>query len=165
MEYLRKNYRKSLRLLASCKAKEKTIEVENLAYYNNIGCIYFKLQRFHASNFYFQKALDININTEKSSQVLLHSYNADISYNKGVSLLFADKPKEAFLFFNACSAQLEKRPHLWIRMAECCVRNNVIKRNRQSKHSVFESIGQSSSRRIVLRRLFMFSAMIFVIAL
>ena len=67
VEYLKKNYRKSIHFLGSCHAYSKDpfmptaaslpTAPETVGYLNNMGCIFLKMEKLHVSNLYFQRAL------------------------------------------------------------------------------------------------------------
>ena len=91
---------------------------------------------------------------------LPHPLSIDILYNKGLSLLASgSSPLEAYVCFEATKTQLGQRPHLWIRIAECCIQFNHLKRDKDACGArcgvggllQSTSIAKGRSRRIVLR--------------
>ena len=146
LEYYRKNYSKALKLLDNCRAKD---EKHAVSFNNNVGCIYFKLQRHHAALLYFRKAL-INDKPKMQEQNLINSYAADVTYNIGLSLLAADQAAVALKCFSACIECFPSRPHLWIRLAECYVRCYRTYSVHYFHTCRMESLSQGASKRIVL---------------
>ena len=147
LEYYRKNYRKSLKLLENCRPKEGE---DAVPFNNNIGCIYFKLQRYHASLLYFQRSLQYS-NPRIQSQNLVNSYVADLAYNIGLTLLVMELPEEASKYFYACSDHFSDRPHLWVRLAECYLRCHQASCSQHAARYQLESISSGASKRIVIR--------------
>jgi CCR4-NOT transcription complex subunit 10 len=139
LEYFKKNFRKSLKLLENCRSKDREDEAH---FYNNVGCIYFKLQRYNAALLYFEKAFQKS-EARVRNQQLCHSYITDIAYNYGLCLLMTSRPDEALNYFNFCSNQFSKRPHLWIRVAECYLRCST---SYPTSFSLFEIKSISSGR-------------------
>ena len=146
IEYFRKNYKKSLKLLVSCKPKD--LYDSFATFYNNVGCVYFKLTKWNAAILYFQRSIRSKVFSNKS-QILHHSYAVDTAYNIGLSLLTANCPSQALDYFSICTEYFAGRPHLWIRMAECYIRcSNSLHDN----DNFFEMVSTSSikSRRVVM---------------
>jgi CCR4-NOT transcription complex subunit 10 len=150
LEYFRKNYKKSLKLLTSCRRKDAEHDDESI-FHNNLGCIYFKLQRFNAASLFFQKAVNMG-ECWRNVQSLHHSYAPDIAYNNGLSLLSADQFIDAFKSFLGCSEEFSDRPHLWIRMAECCIGQACVQKGKEDKRITFQTISTGHSRRIAIWR-------------
>jgi CCR4-NOT transcription complex subunit 10 len=85
MEYLRKNYIKSMKLLVSCRNHKEPVSTnapnyvrdiqcqadiaEECAYYNNMACVYLKMNRYSLATIYFRKALQLLSTSEMSSLV------------------------------------------------------------------------------------------------
>jgi hypothetical protein len=135
--------------MISCKRRDSADA--GPAYYNNIGCVYFKLQRFNASTLYFEKAAASCDEVTGDSQQLPQSYSLDVAYNRGLSLLAADLPVEAFKFFSISQSRFSCRPHLWARMAECCVRRHSLLRETQNSNLTnFASASWGPSRAVVI---------------
>jgi tetratricopeptide (TPR) repeat protein len=55
---------------------------------------------------------------------LSHSYEADFTYNEGLSSLKSGRSLHAFTCFEKVIPSFEKSPKLWIRLAECCIQYN-----------------------------------------
>jgi CCR4-NOT transcription complex subunit 10 len=110
LEYLRQNYKKSVKLLNSCL---ETGQLQTAFYLNNMGCIHFSTGRYHTASLYFGKAL---------AAVEDPNLSADILYNNGLQLLLSGVHLQlAFECFSRAAVQRGDRPHLWMRMAECCM--------------------------------------------
>ena len=54
-------------------------------------------------------------------QTLAINKRAEIMYNMGVSLLFAEKPAPAFECLVEAQSLYQCNPRYWLRLAECCV--------------------------------------------
>lgn len=59
LEFLRTNYRKSIKLLNSCSRTG----TEEALYLNSMGCIHYRLRRFRSASFYFARALSVGSST------------------------------------------------------------------------------------------------------
>jgi CCR4-NOT transcription complex subunit 10 len=58
LEYQQQNFNKSIKLLNSYqKSNEKHVAV---LYFNNLGCIHFKMKKYNAASFYYTRALKEN---------------------------------------------------------------------------------------------------------
>ena len=113
LEYLRSNYKKSIKLLNSCSDANTQASA---IYLNNMGCIHFSTGRYRTAALYFSKALSAGADLSTSS---------DIMYNTGVQLLLSgENLSVAFQCFVEASKYQKHRPHLWLRIAECCMIEN-----------------------------------------
>ncbi len=155
-----------MKLLTSCHRKEPTggtvtYTPEGPVYYNNVACLYLRMQRHHAAAHVIQKALPCITRSiqDPSSSVtstglLIHRYSTDIIYNTGLSLLLTDKPLEAFQCFEKLSTSFRSRPQLWVRMAECCIQYDLRRKEEKMKKEPGLTSGVVSkgrSRRLLLR--------------
>jgi len=173
---LKRNYRKSLKLLTSCHRKDASFSntastsasspntryiPEGPVYFNNVACLYLRMQRYDAATLLFHKAmpgLAKDLQNPSASALrnglLTHRYTTDILYNTGLSLLLSSHPLEAFRCFESTSTRLKDRPQLWVRMAECCIRYDEQKREKgdRTRARLFEKVvAKGRSRRIILR--------------
>ncbi|KAG8367440.1 hypothetical protein BUALT_Bualt16G0072400 [Buddleja alternifolia] len=134
LEYARRNHRKAVKLLmASNNLTEMAI---SSMYYNNLGCIYYRLGKHHTSGVFFSKALKSSslVRKEKPPKLLNLSQDKSlmISYNCGVRSLACGRPFHAAHCFQVASLIFYNRPLLWLRIAECClmaVEKGLIKPN------------------------------------
>jgi len=177
LEYLRQNYKKALKLLASCQGGEGGMEGGvTSAYYNDMGCLHFKtglhflaLQYFQKSVASFNHPLSITgtngSSTSTSSllpggrpleidgRVLPHAL-CEVVYNTGLQLMLMGKPSQAFRCFENASLLFYNRPRVWLRMAECCVaahREEGRRRNGAVRDRLVRRVvGQGRHRRVVL---------------
>ena len=160
LEYVRENYRKSIKLLHGCR---KGGAPENqVLYLNNMGCAHFRMGKHNAASFYFLKALRENNAIQAQGQrgrVELPTHAKDrgpaVQYNLGLQLLLAEQPEHAFACFQEASLMYYNRPRLWLRLAECCVSAHVhalaSSEKAHSKSDVVRSVvGDGRARRIVL---------------
>ena len=164
LEYVRDNYRKSIKLLHGCR---KGGGPENqVLYLNNMGCAHFRLGKHNAAAFYFLKALRENNAIQlaegagqRGGQVALPTYakdrSASVQYNLGLQLLLVEQPKNAFACFQEASLMFYNRPRLWLRLAECCISAHVhaldSAEQATSKSDVVRNVvGDGRARRVVL---------------
>ncbi|GMP60738.1 hypothetical protein CsSME_00023478 [Camellia sinensis var. sinensis] len=123
LEYARGNYRKAIKLLmASSNRTEMGI---SSIYNNNLGCIYYRLGKYHTSTIFFSKALSNSSSLRKEKPLKLSTFSQDkslqIIYNCGVQYLACGKPILAARCFHKASLIFYNRPLLWFRIAECCL--------------------------------------------
>ncbi|KAL2479611.1 Tetratricopeptide repeat (TPR)-like superfamily protein [Abeliophyllum distichum] len=123
LEYARGNHSKAIKLLmASSSRTEAGI---SSMYYNNIGCIYYRLGKHHTSGVFFSKALNSSSLTRKEKPLKLMTFSQDkslfITYNCGVHQMTCGKPFHAARCFKQASLIFNNRPVLWLRIAECCI--------------------------------------------
>lgn len=123
LEYARGNHRKAIKLLM---ASSNRTEIEtSVMYYNNLGCIYYRLGKYQTSNVFFSKALSSSSSVRKENGRTLSTFSQDksllIVYNCGVQYLACGKPKLAARCFFKASLVFYNRPLLWLRIAECCL--------------------------------------------
>lgn len=144
MEYLRKNYAKSLKLLSNCSAGG----VNQCVLLNNLGCIHYQMNKYGVAQSYFARALQ-HANTFKPSTYPLTgpSVEYEILYNNGMQFLAMHKYTMAFKAFYAASGLYYAQPRIWYRMGECCIR--ALASTKQSKLNQ-GTVGSAMQRRIVL---------------
>ncbi|KAF5945088.1 hypothetical protein HYC85_015316 [Camellia sinensis] len=123
LEYARGNYRKAIKLLmASSNRTEMGI---SSIYNNNLGCIYYRLGKYHTSTIFFSKALSNSSSLRKEKPLKLstfsHNKSLQIIYNCGVQYLACGKPILAARCFHKASLIFYNRPLLWFQIAECCL--------------------------------------------
>lgn len=123
LEYARGNHRKAIKLLmASSNRTEMGI---SSIYYNNLGCIYYRLGKHHTSSVLFAKALSNSSSLRKEQPLKLSTISQDksllITYNCGVQYLACGKPLQAASCFYKATQVFYNRPLLWLRIAECCL--------------------------------------------
>uniref|UniRef100_A0A2P2L4Z7 CCR4-NOT transcription complex subunit 10 n=2 Tax=Rhizophora mucronata TaxID=61149 RepID=A0A2P2L4Z7_RHIMU len=122
LEYARGNYRKAIKLLM---ASSNRTEVGVSSMFNNLGCIYLQLGKYHTSSILFSKALTSSSSLRKDKALKLITFSQDksllIVYNCGVQHLACGKPLLAARCFQKASLVFYNRPILWLRLAECCL--------------------------------------------
>lgn len=120
-------------------------------FFNNLGCINYKLKKFSASSFYLNRALKESeaLSSSPSSSSSSSSNNGSINgesdskrasvdhfardrklemlYNLGLQLLLTGKPELAFQSFQEVAMMYYKAPRVWLRLAESCVASHVLK--------------------------------------
>uniref|UniRef100_A0A0C9RUB3 CCR4-NOT transcription complex subunit 10 n=1 Tax=Fopius arisanus TaxID=64838 RepID=A0A0C9RUB3_9HYME len=137
LEYMRGNFKKSLKLLNSASDNlEYKICGESAAvlYYNNVACINYANGKPNLAAFYFQKALEENKKAMESVRVrdadpissqALFTLGGDrhyeLMFGLGVSLLQAGQATKAFDCFTEAAQRLHNSPTLWLKLAECCI--------------------------------------------
>lgn len=123
LEYTRGNHRKAIKLLMASSNRAET-GISSL-YYNNLGCIYYRLGKHHTSSVFFAKALSNSSSLRKERPLKLSTISQDksllITYNCGVQYLACGKPLLAASCFYKTSQVFYNRPLLWLRVAECCL--------------------------------------------
>lgn len=171
-EYLRQNFRKSIKLLNSAPKPNNVTEggqSVSTMYYNDLGCIHFQLHKYNLAAFYFRKALQennkalsslppVDKNAPVSSRSLVTlgvSRRHEILYNLGIQLLFSGRPAVAFDCLVEAVQIYHTNPRLWLRLAECCIvafqladdfRQQCIKKS----DVVHDVVGSGPHRKIVL---------------
>ncbi|XP_071716024.1 uncharacterized protein [Rutidosis leptorrhynchoides] len=125
LEYARNNHNKSIKLLMASVTQTGTRSRTTGLYYNNLGCIYYKLGKYQTAAYYFSKALSNSSLQKNEKPRKLLSYSQDKSvlfaYNCGLVYLASGKPVLAVRCFQQASSVFFKRPLLWLRIAECCI--------------------------------------------
>ncbi|KAF5934923.1 hypothetical protein HYC85_026052 [Camellia sinensis] len=143
LEYARGNYRKAVKLLmASSNRTELGI---SSIYNNNLGCIYYRLGKYHTSSIFFSKALSNCSSLRKEKPVRLATFSQDkslqIIYNCGVQYLACGKPILAARCFQKASLIFYSWPLLWLRIAECCLmalEKGLVKSDQRLKFTLLE---------------------------
>eukprot|EP00297_Palpitomonas_bilix_P006314 CAMPEP_0113872898 /NCGR_PEP_ID=MMETSP0780_2-20120614/3472_1 /TAXON_ID=652834 /ORGANISM="Palpitomonas bilix" /LENGTH=419 /DNA_ID=CAMNT_0000858487 /DNA_START=98 /DNA_END=1353 /DNA_ORIENTATION=- /assembly_acc=CAM_ASM_000599 len=150
LEYSKGNFRKAMKLLSSCQQPTSVESPLPSLFYNNMGCIHFRLKKHNAAAFYFSRALKHNDESLRaaSSQMMdgsgkrkekfslgpkksdangvnvlprQNNKKCEMSYNIGLQLLLSGKPELAFDCFREASNLMYSDPRVWIRTAECCI--------------------------------------------
>ncbi|MCD7466472.1 hypothetical protein HAX54_003221 [Datura stramonium] len=123
LEYARGNHRKAIKLLMASSNRAET--GFSSLYYNNLGCIYYRLGKHHTSSVLFAKALSNSSSLRKERPLKLSTISQDksllITYNCGVQYLACGKPLQAASCFYKASQVFYNKPLLWLRVAECCL--------------------------------------------
>ncbi|OWZ20409.1 CCR4-NOT transcription complex subunit [Phytophthora megakarya] len=84
LEYLKKNYKKCIKLLASCTQEA----VSESVLLNNMGCIHYQMGQRKAAQSYFARALQATTKATKMDAVVIaSSSHHEIMYNNGLHLL------------------------------------------------------------------------------
>eukprot|EP00794_Sanderia_malayensis_P019107 gene19107-21023_t len=173
-EYVRGNYPKAVKLLnstplGSTSVMERGQSLTTL-FYNNMGCIHFKMKKYNLAVFYARKALDENINAMKSLPPIeknhqlsgrpLHTLainkRSEILYNMGVQLLFAGKPVPAFDCLMESPDLYECHPRYWLRLTEACImvhqqfQREIIHNPAKKSSFVRGVVGSGFHRKIIL---------------
>lgn len=176
LEYLRQNYRKALKLLASCHRGEDG--AMRAAYLNDMGCLHSKMGLHSVALQYFQRAVASSGQDRPASangspagetpgmpllpggrpletdgRVLPHTF-CEIAYNTGLQLLILGRSVQAFRCFENASLVFYNRPRVWLRMAECCVHAYREEEGRREgpvrDRLVRRVLGRGPHRRLVL---------------
>ncbi|XP_042055374.1 CCR4-NOT transcription complex subunit 10-like [Salvia splendens] len=158
LEYARGNHRKAIKLLM---ASSNSIEMGiSSMYYNDLGCIYYRLGKHHTSGVLFSKALSNSsaVRKEKPPNLLTLSQDKSllITYNCGIQSLACGRPFHAARCFQMASLIFYNRPLLWLRIAECCLMaldKGLIKSSSASAISEIgvNVIGKGKWRQLALR--------------
>ncbi|KAI5557463.1 hypothetical protein BDE02_18G105400 [Populus trichocarpa] len=122
LEYARGNYRKAIKLLM---ASSNRAEMGISSMFNNLGCIYYQLGKYHSATVLFSKALASSSSLWKDKPRKLLTFSQDksllIVYNCGVQHLACGKPLLAARCFEKASLVFYNQPLLWLRLAESCL--------------------------------------------
>ena len=165
-EYLRKSFIKSMKVLQiqHYRPFTETGECIPMMYYNNLGCLHYRMGKPALGIHYFKKAFTelekmqtakSNKKDKNNSQSSLYSVSAlknfELHYNLGMQLLTAEMPDQAFeSFFNAVQLYY-CNPKLWFRLAQCCIvkyRKNEKENEADDIH--FQGVGQGIHHKLVL---------------
>ncbi|XP_076902225.1 uncharacterized protein LOC143556898 [Bidens hawaiensis] len=123
LEYARNNHRKAIKLLMASATQTET--GTSALYYNNLGCIYYQLEKYQTAAVFFSKAIGTGSLQRKEKPMKLLSYSQDksvlFSYNCGLVYLASGKPVLAVRCFQQSGSVFFKKPLLWLRIAECCI--------------------------------------------
>ncbi|XP_074379307.1 uncharacterized protein LOC141720665 [Apium graveolens] len=125
LEYARGNHPKAVKLLMA--SSNRTEIGTSILFYNNLGCIHYRLGKYQTSAIYFSKALSTSsvIRKEKPQNQTHGSFSLDksllVAYNCGMQYLAIGKPILAARCFYKASLVFYNRPLLWLRIAECCL--------------------------------------------
>ncbi|XP_047130711.1 CCR4-NOT transcription complex subunit 10 isoform X1 [Hydra vulgaris] len=174
LECLHGNYQKSIKLLNSAPKSSSITEGGHalaVMYYNNMSFVHFCMGKYNLAVLYAMKSLEENIAIMKvlppmekfsnysgrSLQTLSINQRANIMYNMGVSLLFANKPEQAFECLMESQSEYQCNPRYWLRLAEACIgvflkSTNKDKETIHSKKpdSIREVVGTGTHRKIVI---------------
>ncbi|KAL7692648.1 putative tetratricopeptide-like helical domain superfamily, ribonuclease H-like superfamily [Plasmopara halstedii] len=152
LEYLKKNYTKCIKLLASCTQEA----VSESILLNNMGCIHYQMGHRKAAKSYFARALQATTKGNNMDAVVIaSSSHHEIMYNNGLHLLLQGEYALAFRCFNESSRLFFNRPKLWLRLGECCTAAFAKKQKLAvmagNKSGLIQGIvGSGSHRRVLL---------------
>ncbi|KAI5710966.1 hypothetical protein M8J76_014148 [Diaphorina citri] len=179
VDYLRKNYKNAISTLSqiplhndfSLYFKEKG-ESPIVCFYNNMGCIHHYMAKPNLSSFFFNKAVQENMNLYKkypipdpneplsgrSLYMLANNKGAQLMYNLGISLLHGGKPVPAFEYLTQAVQVYHDNPRLWLRLAECCIMAHKsgnamdLNINERKKDIILNTIGSGAHRKLILNQ-------------
>jgi tetratricopeptide (TPR) repeat protein len=121
------DFNNSLEMIASIAqcADHTTHEEQSnnacVVYFNNLGCVHFKMKKLNAALYYFSKAL---IAEEKSS--LSNHIYFECVYNAGLTLAVLGKSQLALdCFAEVLQGNRFGMMKSWLRMAECAIQYHV----------------------------------------
>lgn len=168
---LEPSVQKGLRILASIGAQtpEETRQKVLPIALNSLGVLHHRLGKHALAVHYFEQARKaflkaLETNTEagqgweggsKDDDAVLSVSHAPqdthVTYNLGLQYLQLEKYREALAMFSICARVDEvlasNSPHLWIRMAECCIAEGHTLREESQGVSM---LGRGRGRRLVL---------------
>ncbi|KAK9060709.1 hypothetical protein SSX86_021415 [Deinandra increscens subsp. villosa] len=123
LEYARNNHRKAIKLLMA--SVSQTESGTSALYYNNLGCIYYQLEKYQTAAVFFSKAIANSYPQRKEKPIKLLNFSQDNSvlfaYNCGLVYLASGKPVLAVRCFQQAGSVFFKKPLLWLRISECCI--------------------------------------------
>lgn len=152
LEYARGNHKKAIRLLTRTETGISSM------YYNNLGCIFFRLGKPHISAMFFTKAISSSSSLRKEKPLNLSSFSRDksilIMYNCGMQYLACGKPVLAARCFYKSSPMFYNKPLLWLRLAECCLmalEKGLLKPTSDKSGFEVHVIGKGKWRHLVIK--------------
>lgn len=179
VEYMRKNYKCAISTLSqiplhsdfSLFFKEKG-ESPIVCFYNNMGCIHHYMGKPNLSSFFFNKAVQENMELYKkypipdpneplsgrSLYMLANNKAAQLMYNLGISLLHGGKPVPALEYLTQAVQVYHDNPRLWLRLAECCIMGHKsgnamdLNINQRKKEIILNTIGSGAHRKMILNQ-------------
>lgn len=138
-------------------------EDQNVCIANNMGLIHFSVKHYALAVRFFQKALIFDqqaiesVKKEHGNQFPLHCLGStkrqDILYNLGISLLYLQRPKDAFDCLLVPLNIYHKNPKLWLRLAEACImvhKQHQKELEAQNKNLVSSVIGSGIHRKFII---------------
>ena len=132
----------SMRLMAEAAGAgainaDGPLDTKELNFLNNAACVHLSQKRYHAANFFAQKAVNTLRDPDSAAAraasaaappdvtALRVSHPSDVLYNAGLCLLRTGDPEGAFAYLEKTLPEFNSRPVLWVRMAECCVQHHL----------------------------------------
>ncbi|XP_058815809.1 CCR4-NOT transcription complex subunit 10 [Topomyia yanbarensis] len=119
-------------------------EDQNTCLANNMGLIHFAVKHYALAARFFQQALLFDqaatnkSSTEKVEGSPLYCVGAtkrpEIFYNHGITLLYLQRPSEAFECLLVVLNSYHNNPRLWLRLAECCIMVHQQDQKEQNKN-------------------------------
>lgn len=168
-EYLRGNYRKAQKMLATVPGANGPVPIPGgeglgVMYYNNLACIHMQLRKHHTGTLYLRRAMQENekaVREVKSTpkgkplEMLGISKHYELLYNMGIQLLHCGKPAPAFECLIQAVQMYQVNPRLWLRLAECCIMANRENNDDDSKlekrlQVIQGSVGSGFHRKLIL---------------
>ncbi|XP_040573834.1 CCR4-NOT transcription complex subunit 10-A [Lepeophtheirus salmonis] len=136
MEYIKGNPRKAHKLLANLVIENGNSEVDSF-YHNNVGIVHIMQDKPNLASHYLQEALEKTIKLfdeeenkkdisegRTTPEYLLINKKIEITYNLAIALLNSGTYTElSFEYFIKTLPMFQKRPSLWLHMAECCIQS------------------------------------------
>eukprot|EP00049_Salpingoeca_infusionum_P000079 m.36980 g.36980 ORF g.36980 m.36980 type:complete len:643 (-) comp10060_c0_seq1:515-2443(-) len=156
-EYVKGNYPKSIRMLAGCEKQLPSNGGQHMQvlFLNNMGCIHLKMQKPHAAQLYFSRALSLNesycdrpstLRSARTAAFCHHDHQHQIAYNLGLSFKACGNFHKAVQCFGHAVQGVGHMPHVWIRMAECAIMACKAVEDKQAKAPLYTLHGQGRSR-------------------
>ncbi|ELR23420.1 tetratricopeptide repeat-containing protein [Acanthamoeba castellanii str. Neff] len=160
LEYTRRNYRKSLKLLNASQKRFSTNgdssttsspsssppspDALSAAYFNNMGCIHYQTAKYGAAAFYLAKAVrDDWSSTTEGSTTARTSRRCEMYYNQGIQLLVTGKPGVAFRCLLRAADTYHHQPRLWLRLAQCTIATHLAhERDAALRHQKSDAIAR-----------------------
>ncbi|KAI4377328.1 hypothetical protein MLD38_014974 [Melastoma candidum] len=158
LEYARGNFRKAMKLLMALGNRTEA-GISSL-FFNNLGCVYQQMRKYHSSSVLFARALSSFSSFRKEKPLKLSSFSQDKSlytiYNCGLQHLASGKPILAAQCIQKAHPIFFNRPIFWFRLAECCImawQKGIISMGDTSDRSALKLyvIGKGKWRRIAAR--------------
>eukprot|EP00124_Ichthyophonus_hoferi_P000444 Ihof_evm15s16 gene=Ihof_evmTU15s16 len=159
-EYLRQNYRKSIKLLNSCGTLQDN-PVMSVLYFNNLAVIHFQMHKYNMASFYLNKAFEYHDKlrnegkaTKQGPSVIPCDLRYELAYNRGLQLLHSSQPLAALKAFSLSLGLYHDRPRVWCRMMEACVLADSLKlkeeRTNYKTPVCRKTVGTGANRTLIL---------------
>eukprot|EP00127_Corallochytrium_limacisporum_P002706 Clim_evm15s136 gene=Clim_evmTU15s136 len=151
LEFLRGNMRKSLKLLNICPKTNPDGTVDHYAarnFYSNMASVYHKMGKHGMAALCVKKAVNHNneLLLQSSGMAEEGEMNAILAYKSGLEYLHLKRFEDAYESFDGIRDAYCFSPHLWIRLAECCVSYQLSIRGKEPVHVV----GEGALKRLVI---------------
>ncbi len=171
---LQGNHKKAIKLLQNLKVEgeQKWLELSLPTLTSNaLGCVHLTMGKPETALYHLKLAIDSHGEAVRSEAFrqrhdMLHQVHRNrLVYNTAVCLLHRGQHAAAFSALKALSASpaMAASPHLWLRMAECCIADNVQDGDGfdqvtdpssvvVTRNSAVKQLGERETRKLILQQ-------------